>query len=114
MKLNFILTVIIICICSLIAYAFYIYAPTENKMVFTIGSFSFLLVSGIGLLALSFKQPRTTINVKTISMLTFLIGLILNIIAAIFKFKEPNYIIIFGLLLLFYLLLIYSIAKQKQ
>ena len=83
-------------------------------MVYTVGSFSFLLVSGIGLLALSFKQQRTTINVRTISFIFFLLGLILNIIASIFKFKAPNYIIIFGLLLLVYLLIAYSIAKQKQ
>lgn len=114
MKLNFILTIVTICICALIAYAFYSYSPTETKQIYTVGSFVFLLVSGVGLIALSFKQPRTTTNVKTVSGIFFLLGLTLNILSSVLKFKEPTYIITFGLLFLVYVLISYSIARQQQ
>ena len=83
-------------------------------MLYTVGSFAFLLVSGIGLIPLSFKQPRTTINVKTLSGIFFLLGLILNILSSALKLKVPIYIITSGLLFLVYLLVSYSIARQKQ
>ena len=114
MKLNFILTIVTICICSLIAYAFYSYSPTETKMIYTVGSFIFLLISGVGLMALSFKQPKTTINIKTVSGIFFLLSFILNILSSILKFKEPTYIITFGLLFLVYVLISYSIVRQQQ
>ena len=114
MKLNFIFAIITISICLLIAYAFYNYSPTETKMMYTIGSFLFLLVSGIGLISLSFEQPRTTTNIKTVSGIFFFLGLTLNILGSVFSFKEPNYIIVVGLLFLMYVLIGYSIARQKQ
>lgn len=113
MRLNFILTLIAIAICSLIGYAFYSYSPTETKMMFTIGSFLFLSFSGIGLISLSFSQPRTTINIKTVSGIFFFSGLTFNVIGSVFDFRLATYIITLGLLFLLYLLLSYSIAKEK-
>ena len=114
MKLNFILTIVTICICSLIAYAFYTYSPNDTKLIYTVGSFLFLVVSGVGLISRSFKQPRTTTNIKTVSGIFFFVGLTLNILGGVLKFKEPTYIITFGLLFLIYVLISYSIARQQQ
>ena len=82
-------------------------------MLYTVGSFAFLLVSGIGLIPLSFKQPRTTINVKSVSGIFFLLGLTLNLLSSMLKFKEPIYIVTSGLLFLVYFLVSYSLAKQE-
>ncbi|MEN9907599.1 MAG: hypothetical protein RLZZ540_740 [Bacteroidota bacterium] len=114
MKLNSITTIITFGICTLIAYAFYNYSPIETKTMLTIGSFLFLLVSGLGFLSVSFKQSRTTTNIKTISGIFFFIGLALSIVSSVFAFKEPTYIITLGLIFLVYILIAYSITNQQQ
>lgn len=113
MKLNFILTIIATGICLLIAYAFYTYSPTDTKMMFSIGSFLFLLFSSIGFISLSFNQPRTTTNIKTISGIFFFLGLTLNIVGSMLDFRQATYVVTLGLLFMIYLLLSYSIARQK-
>ena len=114
MKLNVISTVIMVFICALIAYAFYAYSPDEKRMMFTVGSFLYLLFTGIGLISFSFKENRTTVNIKTVSGIFFFIGIAYNTIAGVLGFKESAYVICLGLLFLVYVLISYSITKQRQ
>ena len=114
MKLNPITTIIATGISALIAFAFYSYVAADNKTMLTVGVFAFLLFTSIGFLSLSLEQPRTTTLVKTISAIFFSLALVLHIVAAFLKFTQPTYIIFVGLLALVYLLITYSIARQKQ
>lgn len=114
MKLDKIYSGITILLCFLISYAFYSYAPLQAKMLHTIGSFIFLLITGLGLIATKFNEQRTTINIKTVSGVFFILGIILNIISSIFHFNLPAYIIIAGISLTVYFLIVYSIEKQRQ
>jgi len=114
MKLNPVTTIIAAGLSALLAFAFYSYSPSDSKVMLTVGSFIFLLITSVAFLSLSFQQPRTTTLIKTVSTIFFVLGFGLHITAGLLKFNQQNYIISVGLLSLVYLLIAYSIARQKQ
>ncbi len=114
MKLDKIYAGITTLLCLLIAYAFYSCATMSTKIMHTIGSFIFLMITGLGVFAAKFTEPKTTINIKTISIVFFIIGIILNMVSCIIKFSQPTYIITCGLFITIYILIAYSIERQKQ
>ena len=93
MKLNPVTTIIASGLSALIAFAFYTYLPADSKIMLTVGSFAFLLITSVTFLSLSFPQPRTTTLVKTVSSIFFLLGLVLHISAGFLKFNQQSYII---------------------
>lgn len=114
MKLNTITTAIAAGLSALLAFAFYSYSPSDSKIMLTVGAFLFLLITSVASLSISFQQPRTTTLIKTVSGIFFLLGLGLHITAGVLNFNQQNYIISVGILSLIYLLITYSIARQKQ
>lgn len=114
MKVNFIQTIIAIAVSLLIAYGFYSFHDSENKILLSAGSFlfmSFTLALSIGV---NFKQSRTTTNIRAVSGIFFAITLISNLIFSLINFSVPSYVIINGILLLSFILIAYSINKAKQ
>jgi hypothetical protein len=113
MKLNIIPTIICLAISGLFAYGFYNFHSGESKEILTSGSFVFLALTLIFTIGVTFDLPRTTINIKTVSGIFFIISLASNLIFSFYSFKTPLYIITNGILLMTYTLIIYSISKAK-
>ncbi len=113
MKFNTIFAVVSFLVSSLLAYAFYIYSSGVNRALFTIGSFLFLLISCLGVLSVSFNQTRTTSNIKGISGIFFVVGLLVNFLFVSFNVSQSAYIVSIGLLISIYFTISYSIAKQN-
>jgi hypothetical protein len=114
MKINFVQTIIAIAVSLLIAYGLYSFHESENKLLLSAGSFVFLAVTLILTIGTSFELPRTTANVRVVSGIFFAIALISNLVFTFLNFSVPSYIIINGILLLVFILIIYSINKSKQ
>jgi len=114
MKVNFIKSVIAIAVSGLIAYGFYSFHNSENKLLLSVGSFAFLTLTLLLTIGISFDFPRTSTNVRTVSVIFFLVALTSNFIFSFFSFSVPLYIIANGILILLYTLITYSIAKAKQ
>ena len=114
MKLNFIPTIIAIAISGLISYGFYSFHNSNNKLLLSIGSFTFLALTLIFTIGATFDLSRTKINIRTVSALFFGTSLVSNLVFSFFEFTKPIYVIVNGILLLAYLLVIYSIQKLKQ
>ena len=114
MKLNFVQSIIAIAVSLLIAYGFFSFHESENKILLSISSFVFLVVTLIVTISASFESPRTTTNLKTISGIFFVVAFISNLVFTFISFSVPSYLIINGLLLLIYILITYSINKAKQ
>jgi hypothetical protein len=114
MKLNFVQTIIAIAVSALIAYGFYHFHDTDNKILLSAGSFIFLSVTLVLSIGVNFEQSRTTANNRVVSVIFFVIALISNLIFSFFSFSEASYIITNGILLLIYILIAYSINKAKQ
>ena len=114
MKLNFVKTFVGVAISTLISYGLYNFHYGENKILLSVGTFIFLAITLGMSIGASFDFPRTTTNVRVISGVFFLLGLISNLIFTYINFSDPSYIVINGILLLVFILVTYSISKAKQ
>jgi hypothetical protein len=114
MKINFVQSIIAIAISSLIAYGFYSFHQGTNSILLSAGSFVFLTSTLLFAIGASFELPRTTMNVKVVSGIFFLMGLISNLIFTFIVFSPPLYIISNGILLLVFILISYLIIKAQQ
>lgn len=114
MKVNFIKTIIAICVSGLIAYGFYSFHKTDNKLLLSIGSFTFLSLTLLFTLSITFSLPRTTTMVRTVSGIFFIVAFVSNLIFSFFNFSTPIYVIINGIALMIYALIAYTISRAKQ
>ena len=114
MKLNLIQTIIAVLVSLLITYGLYSFHSGENQILLSAGSFIFLSITLVMFIGTTFEFPRTTINIRVVSGVFFIIGLISNLIFTFINFSVPSYIIINGLLILTFILIAYSIYKAKQ
>lgn len=114
MKINFVQTIIAIAVSLLIAYGLYSFHDSENKILLSAGSFVFLATTLVLSIGTSFQLPRTTTNVRVVSVIFFAVALISNLIFTFVAFLVPSYVITNGILLLVYILIAYSINKAKQ
>ncbi len=114
MKISFVPTIIAIGVSLLIAYGFYSFHDDENQILLTIGSFVFLAVTMALSIGVNFSETRTTTNIRAISGIFFVLAFISNFIFSAINFAVSNYIITNGILLLVFILIVYSINKSKQ
>lgn len=114
MKLNFVPTIIAIAVSLLISYGLYCFHVTENKVILSACSFLFLASTLVIAIGASFENPRATTNISVVSGLFFVLTLCSNLIFTFMIFSMPSYIIINGILLLTFILIVYSIHKAKQ
>lgn len=114
MKINFVQTIIAIAVGLLIAYGLYSFHDSENKILLSSGSFVFLATTLVMTIGASFELPRTTTNIRVVSGIFFAVALVSNLIFSFVTFSVPLYIIANGILILIFLLIIYSIANAKQ
>jgi hypothetical protein len=114
MKINFVQTIIALAVSLLIAYGLYSFHDSENKILLSAGSFVFLATALVMTIGASFELPRTTTNIRVVSGIFFAVALASNIIFSFVTFSVPLYIIANGILILIFLLIIYSISNAKQ
>ena len=114
MKINFVQTIIAIVLSLLISYGLYSFHDSENKILLSLGSFIFLAVTLVITIGVNFEQSRTTTNVRVVSGIFFVIAFVSNLLFSFFTFSSPSYIITNGILLLIFILIVYSINKAKQ
>ncbi len=114
MKINFVQTIIAIAVSLLIAYGLYSFHDSENRLLLSAGSFVFLATTLVLSIGTSFQLPRTTTNIRVVSGIFFAVALISNLIFTFVAFSVPSYVITNGILLLVFILIVYSINKAKQ
>lgn len=114
MKINFIPTLIAIAVSLLAAYGLYSFNHGENNILIGAGSFIFIATTLTVTIGASFELPRTTTNIKAISGVFFALAITSNLIFSFIDFSVPGYIITNGILLLIFILIVYSINKAKQ
>jgi len=114
MKINFIPTFISLLISALISYGLSVIHVLETNFLLSLGSFIFLGTTLVITIGVNFEQSRTTTNLRVVSGIFFGVGLITNLIFSFFKFSIPSYVITNGILLLIFVLIVYSINKAKQ
>lgn len=115
MKINVVLVVIAIAIAALLAYGLYSLSNASNNAVLlAVGSFIGFAATLSTALGFKADNVRASTNVKVASMSFFGLFLIANLIFTFVHFGTPFFVVINGLLLLGWLLSVYSISNSKQ
>lgn len=113
MKLNPFFLLIVLMLTGLVSYTALEYCQNNFKVLFTAlggaGSFCYLLF----LLAISFENIRTSINIKTLSVLFMAINVGLLIYFTGVNRTASSFIIVYSLIFLMYPVVVYSSAKLK-
>ncbi len=107
-------TIIAVALGLLIAYALYNFQIGDNKLLLSAGTFLLLTITSTMAFGVTFELPRTTTNIRFVSWTFFIIGLISNTIFTFVKFAAHSYVLVTGILLLLFVLIVYSISKVKQ
>lgn len=114
MKINTFKSIIAFCISTLLSYGLYNLPASGMSNIVCIGSFIFFITTLMTALGLQFNYSRTNTNIKTLSIVFFIIGLISNSLFSFSSFSIPFYVMLNGILLLVFLLATYSIFKAEQ
>jgi hypothetical protein len=114
MKINFVQTIIAAAISLLIAYGLYTFYDGENSLLLSGGGFLLLASTLIAAIGINLDQARTTTNIRVVSAVFFFIALISQLLFSFFNFSVPLYVLINGLLLLVFVLIVYSLYKTNQ
>lgn len=116
MKLNIVPSIIAFAISALIAYGLYSWCRNADMQILLsiFGGVSMLLTFG-SMLAISFEDSRTTVNVRVLSgVFAFLVILSNAIFCCISSFSTPLYVIINGLLMLIWFLSAYGVTRANK
>ncbi len=114
MKFDIVKTIVAIAVASLAAYGLYTWNIAENKWLLPVVSFieiSLFMVSAIGI---KVEWVRSMANIKIVSWLFVVVGLIMNIIFSKTDFSIPAFIISNGGIILLFVILIYSLLRANK
>jgi hypothetical protein len=115
MKINIVLTLIIIILSALLGYWVYSVAEADTHAtlagVLSAICLAIPLIFGFGV---SYKTSAALVNVRTLSCVLFLLMLILHFYYAATGISMPYYILINGILICIYVAIVYTILKSKQ
>jgi hypothetical protein len=114
MKVKLIPAIVAVLLSALIAYGFYSFHKFDNQILLSVGGFVFCAVTLFFTFGVNSDLSRTTTNIRFLSITFFLIALISNLIFCFTNFSVPLYVILNGILLLIYILIVYSITKTKM
>lgn len=114
MKFNLIPFVISLFLSALLAYGLYSLSSDANKLLLSIGSFMFFIMTLGFMIGISFDSGRTAANAKIVAGIFFVTFLIVNSVFSIIGFSLPAFLITNGILLSVYLLIEYSLQKSNQ
>ena len=117
MKINWVTTLIAICLSVLITFGFYSFIPIEKDTVLhnvtTVISFIFILMTFVLSLGVSFSEGRTTAVIRTTSFIFLFIGVLSLTLLSYLNSSIPFLVILMGMLFLVYLLIVYALAKAE-
>jgi len=114
MKVKLVPAIVAVLLSALIAYGFWSFHSFENKILLAVGGFVFCAATLFCTFGINYELPRTTTNIRFLSITFFIIALVSNLIFCFVNFSVPLYVILNGILLLIYILIVYSIAKAKM
>lgn len=114
MKLELIKSFVAVAISALLGYALYSWCDNENGVLLSVGGGLVFAITLIYALGIKVEGVRSMVNSKITSWIFFAIFLILNVVFAKIDFKVSTFIIINGIILLVFILIVYSLLKVSK
>ena len=114
MKIKIVPTIVAVLLCALIAYGLFSFHKFDYQILLSVGGFVFCAATLFFAFGVNFNLPRTTTNIRFLSITFFFIALVSNLIFCFINFSVPLYVILNGIFLLIFILITYSIANAKM
>lgn len=114
MKFDIVKTVIAIAVSALAAYGMYVINTCEHTWLLPSVAFVEMSLIFISAIAINVPGVRTMVNARIVSWLFLFAVVVMNICFAANACTVPTFIISNGCLVLFFLLIVYSILKAQQ
>ena len=115
MKINNVLTLIIIVLSLLLGFWVYSVADTDPYALLagllSAICFAIPLIMGV---CVQYSTSASLVNVRALSCVLFVVMLIFNFYYAANGISMPNYVLINGILICIYSAIVYAIVKSKQ
>ena len=113
-QIKFFQLIIAIAISALISFGFYSMDIEENKLLITIGGFVFFAVTLACTIGIRFETAGVSTNVRVLSSIFFVVGLLSHVVFSFFSSSIPLYVIVNGILILIYALIVNSLIKAAS
>jgi len=118
MKVNPIPSAIAVGLACLIAYGFHAFGGVVEgsaiHQVTTVCAFLFTCLTLLCAIGIEFGTGRTTAVIRTVAATSFLLGLILLVVLAIFTSSIPLLVIVMGVSTLLFVLVAYAVSRSGQ
>jgi len=114
MRVHLVNTLVALAVTALITFGISSIDGNTLKGQIGIGSFIFIASTLVFAIGITFDNVRMGINVRLISWIFFVVGLLLNLLFALVAFSQTSYIITSGVVFLIYVLVANSIFSAKQ
>jgi len=114
MKTNDVFFVIAVAISGLLTFGLWSIEGNTLKNLMTVGAFIFMSSTLGLLLGVSFSSARTGVNIRVVSGLFFIIGIVINLVFAFGTFSQTSYVITNGVAFLIFILIARSIYMADQ
>ncbi len=114
MKFDMVKTVISIAVSALAAYGMYVINTSDNPWLLPVVAFVEMSLIFISAIAVNVNGVRTMVNARIVSWIFLFAVVVMNICFAVYACTVPAFIISNGCLILFFLLIVYSILKAQQ
>jgi hypothetical protein len=114
MRINIIPGLIAFLVSALLTFGFYSYSHEGQKLLLTLGSFLFIFITLLFSIGIGYNESRTGLNIRAVSGIFFFIALASNILFTIIKLSVPAYIITNGIILLIFILIVYSVYRVNE
>lgn len=115
MKFNSILVILNLLFSAILGYWVYVVAEgSPNDVLFGVGACICFFAALLPLVGIKYDNPKVSLNVRACSFTFFFLLLICNFCFAGFDVKTSYYVIVNGLLIIFFLIVTYIIQSTKN
>ena len=113
-KVKFFQLVIAIALSALISFGFYSMDIESNKLLIAIGGFLFFAITLACTIGIQFETAGVSTNVRVLSSIFFVVGLVSHVVFSFFSSSVPLYVIVNGIVILVYALIVNGLIKAAS
>lgn len=110
-QVKFFQLIIALAISALLSFGFYSMDIDENKLLIALGGFLFFSATLTCVMGIKFETAGVSVNVRVLSAIFFVVGLLSHFVFSFFSSSIPLYVIVNGILILVYALIVNSLIK---
>ncbi len=113
-QVKFFQLIIAIALSALMSFGFYSMDIESNKLLISIGGFVFFAITLACTIGIQFETAGVSTNVRVLSSIFFVVGLVSPIVFSFFSSSVPLYVLVNGIVILVYALIVNGLIKAAS